>query len=44
MLLNTVFHRESEIKIEMRKASFGGDRSEAGRYAANIRWQKVLYL
>ena len=21
------------------KASFGGDRSEAGRYAANIRWQ-----
>jgi hypothetical protein len=23
----------------MEKASFGGDRSEAGRYAANIRWQ-----
>ena len=21
------------------KASFGGDRSEAGRYAANVRWQ-----
>jgi hypothetical protein len=40
MLLNTVFHRESEIKIEMRKASFGGDRSEAGRYAANVRWQR----
>ena len=39
MLANTVFHRESEIKIEMRKASFGGDRSEAGRYAANVRWQ-----
>jgi hypothetical protein len=31
--------RSSEIKIEMRKASFGGDRSEAGRYAANVRWQ-----
>lgn len=31
--------REAEIKIEMRKASFGGDRSEAGRYAANVRWQ-----
>lgn len=31
--------REKEIKIEMRKASFGGDRSEAGRYAANVRWQ-----
>jgi hypothetical protein len=40
MLLNTVFHRESEIKIEMRKASFGGNRSEAGRYAANVRWQR----
>ena len=39
MLANTVFHRESEIKIEMRKASFGGNRSEAGRYAANVRWQ-----
>lgn len=25
--------------IELVKASFGGDRSEAGRYAANIRWQ-----
>jgi len=31
--------RKAEIKIEMRKASFGGDRSEAGRYAANVRWQ-----
>ena len=39
MLLKTVLPRESEIKIEMRKASFGGDRSEAGRYAANVRWQ-----
>jgi len=27
------------VMVEMRKASFGGDRSEAGRYAANIRWQ-----
>ena len=26
---------------EMEKASFGGDRSEAGRYAANIRWQRA---
>lgn len=25
--------------VELIKASFGGDRSEAGRYAANIRWQ-----
>ena len=40
MLFKTVLSRESEIKIEMRKASFGGDRSEAGRYAANIRWQR----
>lgn len=39
MLAKAVIPRESEIKIEMRKASFGGDRSEAGRYAANIRWQ-----
>jgi len=39
MLFKTVLPRESEIKIEMRKASFGGDRSEAGRYAANVRWQ-----
>ena len=39
MLLKTVLPRESEIKIEMRKASFGGDRSAAGRYAANVRWQ-----
>lgn len=39
MLVKAVISRESEIKIEMRKASFGGDRSEAGRYAANIRWQ-----
>jgi hypothetical protein len=27
------------IKTAMRKVSFGGDRSEAGRYAANQRWQ-----
>ena len=40
MLFKTVLPRESEIKIEMRKASFGGDRSEAGRYAANVRWQR----
>jgi len=39
MLSKAVFSRESEIKIEMRKVSFGGDRSEAGRYAANVRWQ-----
>ena len=25
--------------INLLKASFGGDRSEAGRYAANVRWQ-----
>ena len=25
--------------VSLLKASFGGDRSEAGRYAANIRWQ-----
>jgi len=25
--------------VDLVKASFGGDRSEAGRYAANIRWQ-----
>ena len=31
--------RAEEIRVEMRKASFGGDRSEAGRYAANVRWQ-----
>ena len=30
---------EMNIMAAMRKASFGGDRSEAGRYAANIRWQ-----
>lgn len=39
MLSKVVLPRESEIKIEMRKASFGGNRSEAGRYAANVRWQ-----
>jgi len=27
------------IKTDMRKVSFGGDRSEAGRFAANQRWQ-----
>jgi hypothetical protein len=30
--------RSAQIKIEMRKARFSS-RSEAGRYAANIRWQ-----
>lgn len=40
MLSKVALPRESEIKIEMRKASFGGDRSEAGRYAANVRWQR----
>ena len=39
MLSKVVLPRESEIKIEIRKASFGGNRSEAGRYAANVRWQ-----
>jgi len=39
MLSKAVLSRESEIKIEMRKVSFSGDRSEAGRYAANVRWQ-----
>lgn len=28
-------------KKEMEKATFGGDRSEAGRYAANVRWQST---
>lgn len=27
-------------KYKVVKASFGGDRSEAGRYAANVRWQR----
>ena len=40
MLSKVVLRRESEIKIEIRKASFGGNRSEAGRYAANVRWQR----
>jgi hypothetical protein len=31
------FQKQSLVKLL--KASFGGDRSEAGRYAANIRWQ-----
>ena len=30
---------EMNFMAAMRKASFGGDRSEAGRYAANVRWQ-----
>ena len=30
---------ESTSLANLIKASFGGDRSEAGRYAANIRWQ-----
>ena len=30
---------ESSSLANLIKASFGGDRSEAGRYAANIRWQ-----
>ncbi len=29
----------NDILVELIKASFGGDRSEAGRYAANSRWQ-----
>jgi GNAT superfamily N-acetyltransferase len=31
------FQKQSLVKLL--KASFGGDRSEAGRYAANVRWQ-----
>ena len=31
--------QESTSLADLLKASFGGDRSEAGRYAANIRWQ-----
>ena len=31
------FKKQSLVKLL--KASFGGDRSEAGRYAANVRWQ-----
>lgn len=42
--------RSQQIKIAMRKnsldqvgkASFGGNRSDAGRYAANIRWQNQI--
>ena len=30
---------ESTSLADLLKASFGGDRSEAGRYAANVRWQ-----
>jgi len=30
---------KTRIREQMRKVSFGGDRSEAGRYAANQRWQ-----
>ena len=30
---------DAMIRYALRKASFGGDRSAAGRYAANIRWQ-----
>jgi len=29
----------SDALVKLLKASFGGDRSAAGRYAANIRWQ-----
>lgn len=42
MLLKAVLPRKSEIKIEMRKVSFSGNRSEAGRYAANVRWQNNI--
>ena len=30
---------KKQFLADLIKASFGGDRSEAGRYAANIRWQ-----
>lgn len=30
----------NKVKDEMRKASFAGNRSLAGQYAANIRWQR----
>ena len=30
----------NKVKNEVRKASFGGDRSAAGTYAANIRWMR----
>lgn len=33
------YWEEPNSLVELIKASFGGDRSEAGRYAANIRWQ-----
>jgi hypothetical protein len=33
------YWEEPNSLADLIKASFGGDRSEAGRYAANIRWQ-----
>jgi len=33
---------EMEIPEDVSKASFGGDRSEAGRYAANVRWRALI--
>jgi len=38
-LLELLRSKKSNNLAELVKASFGGDRSEAGRYAANIRWQ-----
>ena len=39
-LLELFEEEDSESLADLIKASFGGDRSEAGRYAANVRWQR----
>jgi hypothetical protein len=38
-LLELFEEEDSESFVDLIKASFGGDRSAAGRYAANLRWQ-----
>ena len=38
-LLELFEGEDSGSLVNLIKASFGGDRSEAGRYAANVRWQ-----
>lgn len=38
-LLELFEEKDSEPLADIIKASFGGDRSAAGRYAANMRWQ-----
>ena len=38
-LLELFEEEDSESLVDLIKASFGGDRSAAGRYAANMRWR-----